>query len=76
MSGMFTLNSKDFLKGLIVAVMAAVFATLAQWLNAPGFEFTSFNWGELLKIAIAAGTSYLGKNLFSDSDGKVLGSIG
>ena len=76
MSDLFRLDSKDYIKGLTVAVLAAVFATLAQWLNAPGFDFTSFDWSELVKIAIAAGISYLGKNLISDDRGKIMGAIG
>lgn len=76
MSDMLKLDTKDFIKGLAVAVLAAVFTTLAQWLNAPGFDFATFNWSELLKISIAATAAYLGKNLLSDDKGKIMGSIG
>lgn len=76
MSNLFTLNSKDFVKGLTVAVLAAVFTTVAQWLNAPGFDFATFDWGELGKVAAAATMAYLAKNFFSDKDGRVLGRLG
>ena len=75
MSNLFKLDSTDALKGLLVAVLAAVFVWLAQVLNAPGFDFATFNWAELLKIVLAATSAYLAKNLLTDNDGKVLGVV-
>ena len=75
-SGFLKLNLKDLSKGLTVAILAAVFSLLATALNAPGFSFATFNWGEILKIALMTGFSYLGKNLISTEDGKVLGVVG
>lgn len=75
-SGFLKLNLNDLAKGITVSILAAVFTLLATALNAPGFSFVTFDWGEVLKIALMTGFSYLGKNLISTSDGKVLGSIG
>lgn len=75
-STLFKLNLGDFARGAVVAVLAAVFAWLAQALNAPGFDFAHFQWDELLKIAVAAFTAYMSKNLLSTETGKFLGKIG
>lgn len=76
MSNLFSLGKSDFIKGLIVAILAPVFMALANILNAPGFNFETLDWVSLLKIGFIAGLSYLAKNFFSDSEGKVLGKIG
>ena len=68
-SSMFKLNLQDVVKGLIVAVLAAVVTSLANALNAPGFDFVAFDWGTLLTVAMTAGLSYLAKNFLSDSAG-------
>lgn len=75
-SHLFRLGSSDLVKGLVVAVIGALLATLAQWFNAPGFDWASFNYQELVRIAVAAGFAYLSKNFFSTSDGKFGGRIG
>lgn len=67
------LNKGDFTRGLVVAVLAAVFTQLAAALNAPGFELTSFDWAETLKIAFASAVGYISKNLLTDADGRILG---
>ena len=74
-SEIFRLGQRDFVKGIVVAVLGAVLATLAQWVNAPGFDFATFQWGEILKIATSAAIFYLSKNFLSTSDDKVLGKI-
>lgn len=73
-SAFLNLKGNDFAKGLVVAVLAAIFATLAQWFNAPGFDFATFQWDELAKIAAGAAIAYLSKNLFSH-EGKFVGKI-
>lgn len=73
MSDIFKLASNDFIKGAIVAVLAAVATWLAQALNAPGFDFATFSWVEGGRIAIIAFLAYIGKNFATDSEGKVLG---
>lgn len=73
---MFRLNYSDFVKGVTMAVFAAVVTYLASVANAPGFDIATLDWQYLLKVAITAMISYLAKNLISDSDGKVFGKIG
>lgn len=75
MSKFFKLDSSDFLKGLIVTVVTAVVAFLAQAMNVPGFSFDGFDWMEILRIAVMAGIGYLAKNLMTTADGQVLGVI-
>ncbi len=74
-SPFFSLSSVDFAKGFVVFVLAAVFSTLAQWFNMPGFDYASFQWDELLKVAVMAAVTYLSKNLFSTQDGKFAGIL-
>lgn len=76
MSQLFKLNAKDFVRGAVVAVFAAVLSQLAGALNLPGFDFVTFDWASLLSVAGTAFVSYLTKNLLSDSNGAVLGKIG
>lgn len=75
MSQFFKLNNQDFIKGGVVFVLAAIFAWLAQILNAPGFDFGSFNWEELGRIAFGATAAYLSKNLLTAENGKVGGVL-
>jgi hypothetical protein len=75
-SAFFKWSSNDLLRGLVVAVLGAIFAWLAQAFNAPGFDFATFQWDELLKVAFGAFVAYMSKNLLSTSDGKVFGKIG
>lgn len=75
MSGFFSLDRKDLLKGLVVAVLAAVLTWAAQVLNAPGFDVSSVQWSEIARIALMAGFSYLGKNLMTAENGKVGGVL-
>lgn len=74
-SAFFKLTGSDFFKGLVVAVLGAVFATLAQWFDVPGFDFGTFQWGELLRIGLSAAVAYLAKNLLSTKDGKFMGVV-
>jgi hypothetical protein len=73
MSQLFTLGSNDYAKGLVVAVLAAVFTWLAQVVGAPGFDFATIQWSEVVRIAGVAALAYLAKNFATDDDGKVLG---
>ena len=66
---MFKLNLSDVVKGLIVAVLAAVVTSLGHALNAPGFDFATFDFSTLLSVALTAGLAYMSKNFLSDSAG-------
>ena len=73
MSNLYKLNLNDWTKGLIVAVLVVVLGMLQQALTAHGLNILAYNWGEILNVAIMAGLGYLGKNLLTNEEGKVLG---
>ncbi len=67
-SKFFRLNSRDFIKGLIVTIICTFITGLYQ-LIANGF---TVNWITLKPVVIAAvgaGVSYLTKNLLTNSNG-------
>jgi len=70
-SGLFELNLNDLVKGLVVAVIAAVLTYFTQ----PTLDLNTIDWAYLVRISLTTAMAYLGKNLISDSDGKVLGKI-
>lgn len=70
MSKIFSLNVSDFVKGLVVAIFGAVLNLLYTML---GNGFSSIDWKSVAQTAILAGISYLMKNYFTDSEGKIVG---
>lgn len=76
MSNLFKLNMQDLMKGLVVAVIAVVLGAVQQMVTAHGMDFAAYDWNSIVTIAGTAAISYLGKNLFSDSSGAVLGRFG
>ncbi len=66
MSDFLKLNSKDLLKGMIVAMLAVVCASLSVILDA-GTLPTTEEWFSIAKVAGTAAVSYLLKNLFTNS---------
>jgi hypothetical protein len=75
MSQLFKLNSSDFTRGLIVAVLAAVVAALAEALKMPNFDFLAYDWTTLLNVALTAGLAYLAKNFLTTENGKFGGVL-
>lgn len=75
MSSFFRLNSADFIKGLVVAVLGAVLASAQQMLTGHGLEFAAWDWSLIFDVAVTAGGSYLSKNLFTTADGRFLGAV-
>lgn len=77
MSGLFKLNSSDFLKGAVSAVVAALVFTIAGIFSTPDFNLFAADWSSILQTAVnaavAAAVGYLGKNLMTDKEGAVLG---
>ena len=71
-SQLFKLNAKDFGKGLLIAVLTAVFASAAQLLQVSGLNL---DWWQLLSVAVSAGVAYISKNFLTSEDGKILGSF-
>ena len=61
-SNQFTLNVKDLLKGLLIAVIAPVFTVIMNSLNAGSLEF---NWKAIAITALSAGLAYILKNFLA-----------
>jgi len=56
------LNWQDFAKSFLMAVGGAVFAVIAQSIQA---GIWTFDWPTIWHTAVAAAVTYLGKNLFT-----------
>lgn len=69
MSNFLNLNAKDFIKGLIVAVLSALIAGVLQLLQAGPFVFDWATFQPIVLTAVSAGLAYLSKNLFQNSTG-------
>ena len=65
MSKLFSLNIKDFVKGLIVSIFSATITGLIT-----GLQSGSVDWKAMGTAAGVAGLGYLGKNFLSNSDGE------
>ena len=74
-SPLFKLHLPDWTKGLLLAITAPVLTALLSFLNTPGFSWSDLDFHLLFKVGLVAGLSYLIKNFFSDSEGKVFGKI-
>ena len=72
MSDMFSLQTRDFIKGLIVFVFGAVLTVILQMLQS---GFSNIDYKQIILIATTSAISYLLKNLFSDNQGKFLGRV-
>lgn len=59
-----SLTGTDFLKALLMAVLAPVLFIIQQSIAAGAL---TFNWHQIEMAAIAGGVGYLIKNFFSDS---------
>jgi hypothetical protein len=68
-STIFTLNTSDFLKGLIMAVLSSVITVIYQTIEAGSLVF---DWKAIGTMALTAGLAYIMKNLFTNSTGKFL----
>jgi putative exporter of polyketide antibiotics len=69
-SPIFTLNSSDFLKGLIMAVLSSVITVIYQTVEAGSLIF---DWKAIGTMALTSAIAYIMKNLFTNSTGKFLG---
>lgn len=70
MSKFLTLNWADFGKGLLLAVLSAVLTLIVSLLKEKGFDLTSTDLNAILQIAVTTLVAYLGKNLFTNSEGQ------
>lgn len=62
----YSLNYRDLLRGLLIAVLTAVITFVYEIISQKGFE--NIEWKEVLSIALAAGLSYLIKNWFTANE--------
>jgi hypothetical protein len=72
-SNFLKLNSRDFIKGLIVVVICT-FITGFYQLIANGFTVNWITLKPVIIAAIGAGVSYLTKNLLTNSNGEFMSS--
>lgn len=75
MSKLFSLDSRDFFKGLAVAVFASLIAYLADLMKVPGFDFFAISWADLLHVAATAFVGYMAKNFLTADNGKIGGVL-
>lgn len=71
MSNFLNLNSRDYWKGLIVAVLAVVVGAVTELLQAGALP-TSDQWMSIGKLALSAAVSYLLKNLITNNQDQIL----
>jgi hypothetical protein len=69
------LNSRDFVKGAIVAVAVALLSTLQSVLNKKGLDLTMADLQNLATVSVTAMVGYLLKNLASDEEDKIGGVL-
>ena len=78
-SELFKLNGRDFINGLVMAVIGGVALPVLAALQTPGFSIFTADWNNIGALAVNGATlaaaSYLLKNFATDTNGKVLGSI-
>ena len=70
-SKFFSLNGRDLVKGVIVAVLASVVTALAAYLESGSLPSVD-QWKSIAMMAIAAGLSYFLKNFLTNSEDKFL----
>ena len=70
-SQLFKLSLRDIAVGALLAVGGAVLVTIQGALSSNA----SIDWDLVLKVAEGAFVSYILKNFFSDSEGKIAGKF-
>ena len=70
-SRLFNLNLRDFLKGLLYAILAAILTVIQSALTA-GALFETATWATVGTVALSTFLAYLGANIFQNSQGKFL----
>lgn len=75
-NGIFKLYSNDFVKSLVMAIIAAILVVVSTIVLAPNFDAFSVNWAiagkDVINGSIIAAVSYLIKNLFTTDKGSIL----
>jgi hypothetical protein len=73
LSNYFSLNLKDALKGVAVAVVSSVLTALLTSLESGGLP-TGLEWKNIGIVGLTAGVAYIVKNLLTNSEGQLLKS--
>jgi hypothetical protein len=68
-SSLFTLNSKDWIKGLVVAVLTAVITVVYSTIQTGTLVL---DWKSISIAAISAALAYITKNLLTNSSDQFL----
>jgi hypothetical protein len=72
-STLFSLNTRDFVKGLLVAIFTPVVLYVGQILQAASTGGTfSPDWHVMVSVGVSAGIGYLTKNVITNSQGAIL----
>lgn len=71
LSKFLSLNKRDYIKGLIVAIMSSVSAFIATSIGAGGIEV---NLKVIGWCALSSALGYIGKNLMTNSKGEMFKS--
>ena len=71
-SKLFSLNSKDWIKGFAVAVITAILTGALQLFQTGPVEWTFVFWQPTVYGGITAGIAYLLKNVFTNSEDQLL----
>lgn len=71
MSTLYQLNWRDFVKGAVLAVAAAVLVVVQGAVASN----SAIDWNLVLQVAEGSFVSYVLKNYFSDESGKFLGKL-
>lgn len=58
----FTLQVRDFLKGLLVSVLTSVIVVIQSTIEQGNL---TFDWKQIGMVAVGSAVAYLGKNFFS-----------
>ncbi len=74
-SSLFTLSTKDLLKGLVVVVITSALTVLLQAVTDKGLALDLEDWKLVLQVAVTSGAGYLLKNWLTDSNDKFLGKM-
>lgn len=72
LSTLFHLNWADLAKGIVMAVIGAILTAIYQAVSAG----MTIDIRSMATVGLLAGLSYIIKNWFSDSQGRVFGKIG
>jgi hypothetical protein len=68
-SSIFTLNTNDFIKGLIIAVLTSVVTIVYQTVSTGSL---AIDWKDIATVALSSALGYIMKNLLTNSAGKFL----